>query len=202
MEREPTKKRGRPRAFDPEEVLGSARDTFLRHGYAGASLDALTSAMKLNKPSLYAAFGDKRGLFQQVLEARIKELGRRYREAFKRGDSLTSSLRAIFEEAIAINLVEDGPSGCIVGSPAVTEAAADAELAAFTRQYFALCDRELGRWFDEAYAPLGPITGVALGRLISGVIHDLALRARVGESRARLREYAKDAATALSRAAS
>lgn len=195
------KKRGRPRAFDPVGVLEHARAVFLRFGYAGASLDALTQAMGLNKPSLYAAFGDKRGLFRHVIEARTREIGRRYRAAFTRGHSVESSLREIFDEAIAINLVEGEPSGCIVGSSAATEAAADPELASFVREYFTLCDREVGRWFDEAYGANGAIRGVGLGRLVTGVIHDLALRARIGESKARLREYAKDATVALAKAA-
>ncbi|MFO0555991.1 MAG: TetR/AcrR family transcriptional regulator [Polyangiaceae bacterium] len=193
-------KRGRPRAFDPALALEGARDTFLRYGYSGASLDALTAAMKLNKPSLYAAFGDKRALFRRVLDARVRELGIRYRAAFERGDSVESALAEIFREAVDLNLHEGGPSGCLIGGPAATEAGADAELAAFTRTYFALCDREVGRWFDAAYQLSPPIKGVAFGRLVTGIIHDLALRARVGESRSRLREYAKEAALALARA--
>lgn len=200
MDRAPEKRRGRPRAFDPDEALARARDTFLRHGYAGASIEELTRAMGLSKPSLYAAFGDKRALFQRVLAARIAELGRRYRAAFKRGGSLEAALAAVFEEAVAINLVEGGPCGCLIGSPAVTEAGVDEALARFTREYFALCDRELGRWFDDAWAPQ-TLRGPALGRMISAVIHDLALRARIGESRARLRAFASEAAAALARAA-
>ena len=114
----PHKKRGRPRAFEPDAVLPQAMETFLRYGYAGASLEALTTSMGVNKPSLYATFGDKRALFRRVIEARVKELGRRYRRAFDRGDSVESSLRAVFEEAVAINVNAGGAPGCIIGSAA------------------------------------------------------------------------------------
>lgn len=58
----------RPRKFDPERVLDQAMDVFWRHGYDGASLALLCKAMGMSAPSLYAAFGDKRALFQAVLE--------------------------------------------------------------------------------------------------------------------------------------
>jgi TetR/AcrR family transcriptional regulator, copper-responsive repressor len=58
----------RPRAFDETEVLDRAMDVFLRHGYEGANLTELTAAMGVTAPSIYAAFGNKRGLFEAVLD--------------------------------------------------------------------------------------------------------------------------------------
>jgi AcrR family transcriptional regulator len=60
--------RGRPRAFDRERALQRATDVFWRKGYEGASLSDLTSAMGINPPSLYAAFGDKETLYLEALE--------------------------------------------------------------------------------------------------------------------------------------
>ena len=58
----------RPRSFDPDEVLDLARDVFWRKGFQGTSLDDVTAATGLAKPSLYAAFGDKNALFLKVLD--------------------------------------------------------------------------------------------------------------------------------------
>ena len=58
----------RPRNFDPDEVLGRAREVFWQKGFQGTSLDDITEATGLNKPSLYAAFGDKNALFLKVLD--------------------------------------------------------------------------------------------------------------------------------------
>ncbi|NVO15196.1 MAG: TetR/AcrR family transcriptional regulator [Rhodoplanes sp.] len=59
---------GRPRGFDMDEALDRALQVFWRRGYEGASVAELTHAIGINPPSLYAAFGNKEGLFRKVLE--------------------------------------------------------------------------------------------------------------------------------------
>jgi len=62
------KTRGRPRAFDPDKALHEAREVFWDAGYAASSLDELSTAMAMNRPSVYAAFGDKEALYLKTLE--------------------------------------------------------------------------------------------------------------------------------------
>lgn len=63
-----TNERGRPRNFDEDTALEKALQVFWQHGFQDASLSELTAAMGLNKPSLYATFGDKEALYLQVLK--------------------------------------------------------------------------------------------------------------------------------------
>ena len=57
----------RPREFEEDEVLDKAADVFGQRGFDGSTMAELTSAMRLKAPSIYAAFGSKRGLFDAVL---------------------------------------------------------------------------------------------------------------------------------------
>src|SRR6202035_795671 len=73
MERNKSPKRmGRPRSFDIDRALDRAMVVFWRKGYEGASLSDLTKAVGVNRPSLYAAFGDKEALFRKALDRYLK----------------------------------------------------------------------------------------------------------------------------------
>lgn len=61
-------KRGRPRCFGKDEKLEAAVEVFLEHGYENASLDDITEALGINKPSLYNTFGNKEEFFLSVLD--------------------------------------------------------------------------------------------------------------------------------------
>jgi len=102
----------RPRVFDEADVLDRAMEVFWRHGYEGASMAELTKAMGLNSPSIYVAFGSKRGLFDAVLK-RYRARRAAHREAVM----TASTAREVAERFLfgAIDwLVDPGePRGCL-----------------------------------------------------------------------------------------
>ncbi|HMJ12964.1 MAG TPA: TetR/AcrR family transcriptional regulator, partial [Polyangiaceae bacterium] len=189
-----TGKRGRPREFDLATALAAASETFIRQGYSGASLDALARAMQLNKPSLYAAFGDKRSLYLMVLKERYRRVGTRYRARFEKGRTLELALRNVFEDAVEVCLGEGGPPGCPIASAAATEALEDPEIGAVTRRFRELADKAIADWVRSKIEPERAPLADGIARVANGILYDIALRARGGETRAKLREIARDAA--------
>ncbi len=72
---------GRPREFDVDRALDQALEVFWRNGYDGASISDLTTAMGINPPSLYAAFGNKEKLFRKALDRYARQHTRYWDEA-------------------------------------------------------------------------------------------------------------------------
>jgi AcrR family transcriptional regulator len=192
-----TRARGRPRTYDPATALTGARDAFWRQGYAGTSLDVLSDATDMNRPSMYAAFGDKRSLYMQTLDRYIAAADASIERTLSRERSLEDELRRFYENALSLYLEEGGPPrGCYLLSTATTEAAQDAEVgkkllnglkgfeaALEARLSYAKTAGELGASADPA----------ALAMIASAVLHTIAIRARAGETRAALMAIADSA---------
>src|SRR5579864_7728429 len=89
------KRMGRPRSFDIDRALDRALLVFWRKGYEGASLSDLTKAVGVNRPSLYAAFGDKEELFRKALDRYLKGPAAYTQEALRE-----STARAIVERML------------------------------------------------------------------------------------------------------
>jgi AcrR family transcriptional regulator len=102
---------GRPRAFDEETVLGRAAEVFWRRGYEGASLSALTGAMGINRPSLYATFGSKEELFKRAF-ARYHDRQVATARAALDQPTAYASIEAFLRSSADGLTAEDHPPGC------------------------------------------------------------------------------------------
>ncbi len=106
--------RGRPRNFDENAVLDRALEVFWQRGFKSASLAELTEAMGLNKPSLYAAFGDKEALYLKTLQRYVtREIARHAQIIDDEPDGRTAV--AAFLRSMATMLTDPAlPGGCFI----------------------------------------------------------------------------------------
>lgn len=182
-----TKERGRPRKFDRDQVLRLAMEVFLDRGYDGASVGDLTSAMGINAPSLYAAFGCKEALFREALDLYVNAAGPRTRdELHKRDVTARGAVEAMLREAA--RRFGEG-RGCLVVLGA-THRTADNEaifedLAERRSETQSLIRRRLKQGIaDGDIAASVDISSVAA--FYATVLNGLSLQARDGASRKQL----------------
>lgn len=111
--------RGRPRSFDREQALDAALAVFWRDGYLGASLSALTEAMGINKPSLYAAFGNKADLYMEALGQYCRQQLFRHAQALGGDRDIKTALRGFLRSVADMATAKEYPGGCMVVNSAV-----------------------------------------------------------------------------------
>ena len=119
----PPKRRGRPRAYQPDVALGKALDLFRKDGFAATSLDDLSAATGMNRPSLYGAFGDKRELFIKSYRRYRDDARAAMGDIFRDELPIRQRLERIYAVALDIYLSgESGPRGCFTVMTAASEA--------------------------------------------------------------------------------
>jgi AcrR family transcriptional regulator len=176
------KRRGRPRAYQPEIALGKALDLFRKDGFAATSLDDLSAATGMNRPSLYGAFGDKRELYLKSYARYRADARAAMIDIFRHELPIRERLGRIYAVALDIYLSGDaGPRGCFTVMTAASEAISDPEIRAMVLEglseldkAFAACFR-LARENGELPASADPHV---LALLASATIHTIAVRAR------------------------
>lgn len=113
VDKEKSKSRGRPRAFDRDAALDRAQALFHAQGYEGVGVAALAEAMGVNPPSLYAAFGSKAELFDTVL-GRYARNGLPIDELLAPGTEPAAALTSLLREAARVYAADPQAPGCLV----------------------------------------------------------------------------------------
>ena len=180
--------KGRPRMFDADKALETALRLFWRHGYEGTSLGDLTEAMQINKPSLYAAFGNKEALFRKVVARYDQKYGDYFRDALAQPTARLAAEKLMLA-AIRQSTRPRRPRGCLLIQGALASSDAAEPMKRVLSQYRADAETQIQARFERAIAE-GDLDADAdpseLARFIWTVNLGLAVQAAGGASKERL----------------
>ncbi|GLZ80845.1 TetR family transcriptional regulator [Actinorhabdospora filicis] len=171
--------RGRPRAFDRDEALRKATLVFWERGYDATSIADLTGALGIRPPSLYAAFGDKRALFDEVVAGYQTE----HRPIVDEALALPTAREAVayLLDALARDYTDPGhPPGCLIIHAGVNTTSP--EIGEYLRSQREITKAALAERLAAEGVP-GPW---ALATYYAAVIQGMSTQARDGADRASL----------------
>jgi AcrR family transcriptional regulator len=187
-------RRGRPRQYDPDQALAKAAAAFWKGGYAGTSLDELAAATGMNRPSLYAAFGEKRDLYLKTLERYQRKSRAKTLELLADDPPLRVFLTRFYDGALEIYRAGgDDARGCYSISTAPAQATVDTAVRAFLQDSIRGTDTFLADLIGKARERGEMAAGAnpaALAQIATATLHTIAVRSRVGASRKELRALA------------
>lgn len=200
QKRTAVKRSGRPREFDVDRAVDRAMEVFWRKGYEAASMPDLTRAMNINRPSLYAAFGNKEQLFRRVLDRYATGVATFIATALDK-PTLKAVIPDIFHGTAQFLSVKRHPRGCLLmqGTPACGDVADSVrreivarrvatEVAIRNRLKRAQAQGDLAR----------DVNAADLAKFITALVHGISIQAANGATRAQLQTLAEMAIRACS----
>ncbi|HDR3889010.1 TPA: TetR/AcrR family transcriptional regulator [Bacillus cereus] len=125
----------RLREFDEEKALDAAMQLFWEKGYAATSLSDLTAKIEIQRPSLYAAFGDKEGLFEAALRRYTNLHAASIRTKLQKEQSVKESIRMFFENMVEEEYKRESNKGCFCINTMVEIAPHNEKFEVLTREH-------------------------------------------------------------------
>jgi AcrR family transcriptional regulator len=178
---------GRPREFDEAAVVAAARDAFWAAGFAGTSLDELTTATGLGKGSLYGAFGSKRELFVRVFDEYCTEATSAMGRALDGPDETAMGRLAAYVRRIAeLTAVDAERRGCLLAKGSTELAGRDPAIAERAAAAVATMETHVAGVLDQARRQ-GHLTDAAdvtaLARTVLAALRGIEALGKAGASR-------------------
>jgi AcrR family transcriptional regulator len=185
--------RGRPRGFITAEVLEGVRQVFMEKGFGGASLDELSEAAGLNRPSLYAAFGDKEQLYIHALRFYGEKSFAGLNAILGGKGPIEKRMGQVYKAAIDLYTAPPRALGCMIVGTAAVDAPTHPKIAAVAAELLAGTEKCFENAFRKAVAE-GEMSAepspAARARMAGAALDTLAIRARIGSKPAELRTFA------------
>ncbi|MFF7294901.1 TetR family transcriptional regulator [Streptomyces sp. NPDC008265] len=189
-----TGQRGRPRSFDRDAALDKAMTAFWERGYEATSIADLTASIGIGAPSLYAAFGDKRKLFDEVVVVYGSRYGDFAAVALAEEPTARAAVERVLREAAEVYTDPAHPRGCMVLSAAVNTTSDEVTEALRERRAANLALFESRIRADVAAGVLPPDTDApALARYAGAVLQGMSQQSRDGATREELLAVAERA---------
>ncbi len=180
------KRRGRPRTYNPDAALRAALNVFWDHGFSGTSLDEISAATGMKRPSLYAAFGNKKSIYRKSLDRFSQEFLGGLEAALFAGVSLEDDLVNFYLAALSVyQSGENAARGCPLICTATTEATLDEDIQSDLANSLDRIDLALVTRFEQAreHGQLGQSAEPKkLGQLAAAILHSLAVRVRAKQT--------------------
>ena len=180
---------GRPRSFDRDAALAQAMRTFWKHGFEGASIPNLTTAMGITPQSLYAAFGSKAKLYREALEHYAGGVGAYAARALTEEAEVFAALARVLRESAELFTEKRSPRGCMISLEMLSFSPEGEAVAVHARELrragIARLQARLEKAKHEKQLPSIVDPGT-LARLVYAAVQGMASQARDGASRREL----------------
>lgn len=191
---------GRPRSYQPDELVSAAVRAFRRHGYAAASMDILTKATGLRRGSLYAAYADKRALFLAALAEYTRATVGHVERTLGTSDDPLAGVADVLARVARVATDGEGRHGCLLTNTAAELAGRDPAIRDAVSAAF--------RRIEDAYAAalaraaaagrLAPDADTrATARLLVAVMQGLRIMGKAGAEPDALEDVVESALRAL-----
>lgn len=181
----------RPLQFDRQQALDAAMQVFWLHGFCSSSLQQLLTAMEINRGSLYAAFGDKAGLFKEVIDNYQCTMQAVVFELLNNEDDPAQGIRDVFEVTLFC-LPEDAMAlGCLLVNTVNELSPIDIELSNLASAKLALVEQAFINACARAQAQNQMSKAVSAddaGKMLMNTMIGLRVQSRGGASEAHLRQ--------------
>ncbi|WP_342480832.1 TetR/AcrR family transcriptional regulator [Paenibacillus sp. FSL L8-0340] len=125
----------RLREFNEEKALDAAMQLFWEKGFEATSLSDLTSAMGIQRPSIYSAFGDKKGLFEAALRKYTSAHASDVRASLQKNVTVREAFRDFFDALVAKEYGNGANWGCFCINSMVELAPHDEKFEILTREH-------------------------------------------------------------------
>jgi len=159
----------RKREFNEDQVLDAAMHLFWAKGYPGTSLQDLVEATGLKPPSIYNAYGNKRGLFNVVLARYSEQVMSRFVKTVQDAPTARSAIDRLLKAIVKQHFEPATPGGCLVALAAQERRLHDTDTQAAVAKEFhklddAICarltkDKSDGEFSDDL-DPRGTSTAI------------------------------------------